>query len=152
MWKCSLIIIILITNNKNIHALDDTEWRSPLTLSGTSPLTLSGDSPWLWVKIPPWQESYGGFSLTWKIKETCLGAPEENFRNVPSIMVKALSLYTSNSSCYKNCCHNNSTNTYLGNFDGLVKTTVKGQTCWKSQPYTRTCGRSRGSGHYCPAQ
>ena len=56
----------------------------------------------------------------------------ENFRNVHNIMEKGPSHYTRDSSCYKSCCYDASTNTFLGNYDGLVKTRPKRQTCWKS--------------------
>ena len=64
--------------------------------------------------------------------------------NVHSIIVKGPYLYVRDKSCYKRCCYDANTNTFLGKCDGWMKTTAKRQTRLNPKAQSRTCGGGRG--------
>ena len=71
-----------------------------------------------------------------------------NIMNVHSIMVQGPYLYTRDRSCYKSCCFDSTTNRFIGNCAGWVRTTARRQTIgMQEDPGPKIRGRARRSIH-----
>ena len=67
-----------------------------------------------------------------------------NIMNVHSIMVQGPYLYTRDRSCYKSCCFDSTTNRFIGNCAGWVRTTARRQTIgMQEDPGPKYRGRER---------